>query len=77
MAEPLPTKLTDDTSPSIILLVREWNQICRYLAEQPFKVIAPLMSKMQAQALAYGQPPPPATPSSGAVVEGDEHGLAN
>jgi hypothetical protein len=77
MAEPLGSKLTDDTPLSVTLLVREWNVIVGILAKQPFELVAPVISKMQGQALAYGQPPPAKPNGPIDAAEGDEHGLAN
>jgi hypothetical protein len=44
--------VADNVPVKIELQVGEWNQVLSLLAEHPFRIVAPLIGKMRAQAQA-------------------------
>ena len=64
----------DSKTVPILLTVVEWNQVLAILSEHPFRVVAPLISKIHSQAqtaLGAAQNGPLFQP------QGEPHGLEN
>jgi hypothetical protein len=49
---------------SIVMSVQEWNNVLQLLAEQPFKLSAPLIQRIQQQCQVAEQQPQPGMPAT-------------
>jgi hypothetical protein len=57
-----------NTPLTVTMTAGEWNQVLAQLAEQPYKLSAPLITKIQNQAMS--QAPPALSPSINGAAEG-------
>jgi hypothetical protein len=68
-------RTAESLSVKVELPVAEWNQVIGLLAEHPFRIVAPLIGKIQSQAQAavLAAQRPPAPPANGPLPPELDH----